>query len=248
MNTENHLITPHEILPENEFRHDDATLEMFALAQKLAEAHVFDGKNPNNSYAKLHEVITTYLIDSTDSTENTPKVTAETRNGHRSYTLTCLASVDFTSGELCIVKKDPHAHSDDPTDWFVVQYNINSGELNQRTVLFANTAHDSAGDTIQLSLAPIVSYQGDSQLVFTVAPDYSPSSTLAAMSHRPYYGRGTGSEPENHIDATYTDNVKTLLSWIEYESNELRESKGTVTPLHNPARYGNIALKPEKAA
>lgn len=126
----------------------------------------------------------------------------ETRNGLRNYDLICVASTD-SDGNAVVVRKDNSVHSQYPTDWFVVRYDKKTETFKTDVVISPKTTVGEHGDTIELELAPDVSYRGSYTLKFIVNQLYEPSGGPVTLSHKKYYGRGTGVEAESAVDYEY---------------------------------------------
>jgi hypothetical protein len=210
---------------QDEVRHDEQSFALFELARTLETA----AQEPYseaafNPYHKLQEVMFNYIgnpdIENRKGLHELPDSTRETRFGTRKYTLGCGAIFNPETTELCIIRKDPEAHSQDTTDWMVIRYNISNGELREEVVLGARSVSGADGDNVTLDIAPDKYYQGPYQLTFSVDSNYNATGLPATLSHRLYYGRGTEAEANRMIDQEYTDDISVLFEKVAYESQQ----------------------------
>lgn len=201
-----------------EVRDDSQTMALFDLAITLEKAsHEPFAEGRFNPYHKLRDVMFYYVgdpnIKNREGIHELPGVVRETRNGTRNYTLGCAAMFDPETAEMCIVRKDPSV-----TDWLVISYNIASGELREKKVLGSRIKSGEQGDEITLDLVQEKAYHGPNQLNLSVNQNYTATALPVTLSHKMYYGRGTGPEANSMIDAVYTEDVGLLFEIINFES------------------------------
>jgi len=225
INSEVQLIHPlaHEV------RHDDATTEIYRVASMLAHSRHDKTDGALNLHESLQEFMLNYVgtpdIHGRKGLHQLPGTSRHTKNGDRNYTLGCGVMFDPFSRELCSIRKDPNANILDPTDWLVVRYNVLTGKLTEETVLPSIKIQPGDNDRITLEIAPDVSYHGPYQLEFSVDQEYNATNTPISYSHKNYYGRGTGSSPENTTDRIFSEDIAVLCEAIDFEVLHTEKSR-----------------------
>ncbi len=198
-----------------ELPHDDVSFELWRLAQTI---------NDNPILTKNFDEVMFQYVGHPEPAHRVgihhpPGVMRETRRGFRAYGIGCAEMLNPDTGELCVVRYDAEQSSHEPTSWLVLQIDLNSETdyLQERTVQSLKYEADGA-DTVcaVLDLVPLVAHRGPSQLRLELGENFRAVQPVT-LTHRPYYGRSYGPEPNINTEAEYCVDVGHLSSKIAME-------------------------------